>query len=153
MTAADLPTVSVAIWTCDQEAFIGQAIDSVLAQNYPLLELVIADDHSSDATPRIVADYARRHPHLINPLLHRGDRSIVKNFNRALSACSGPASCGLRSAFSYANQKSFSAVIPLRSSTTERVQLCAWRTRILRKRELKHSTSSRKETSCRPRAA
>jgi glycosyltransferase involved in cell wall biosynthesis len=89
VTAGDLPMVSVAIWTCDQEAFIGHAINSVLAQNYPLLELVIADDHSSDATPRIVADYARRHPYVVKPLLHRGNRSIVANVNRALSACSG----------------------------------------------------------------
>jgi glycosyltransferase involved in cell wall biosynthesis len=91
MNAGDLPTVSVsvAIWTCDHETFIGQAVESVLAQDYPLLELVIADDNSSDATPRIVADYARRYPHIIKPLFHRGRRSIVANVNRALSACSG----------------------------------------------------------------
>jgi glycosyltransferase involved in cell wall biosynthesis len=89
MKAGDFPTVSVAIWTCDHEAFIGQTVESVLAQNYPLLELVIADDNSSDATPRIVADYARRYPHIIKPLFHRGSRSIVANVNRALSACSG----------------------------------------------------------------
>ena len=83
------PSLSVAIWTCDQEAFIGEAIESVLAQDYPHLEVVVADDHSSDATARIVADYARKHPDVVTPVLHRGPRSIVANVNRALAACSG----------------------------------------------------------------
>jgi glycosyltransferase involved in cell wall biosynthesis len=89
MSSDDLPTVSVAIWTCDQEAFIGEAIESALAQAYPRLEIVIADDHSLDATPRIVTDYAKRHPEVIKPVLHTGPRSIVGNVNRALAACSG----------------------------------------------------------------
>jgi glycosyltransferase involved in cell wall biosynthesis len=84
-----LPAVSVAIWTCDQEAFIGEAIESVLAQDYPRLEIVVADDHSEDETPRIVADLARRHRDVITPILHRGPRSVVANVNRALAACSG----------------------------------------------------------------
>lgn len=89
MSSDDLPTLSVAIWTCNQEAFIGEAIESVLEQAYPRLQIVIADDHSHDATPRIVTDYARRHPEVIKPLLHTGRRSIVANVNRALAACSG----------------------------------------------------------------
>jgi glycosyltransferase involved in cell wall biosynthesis len=89
MRTGGLPPVSVAIWTCDQEAFIGEAIESVLAQDYPRLEIVVADDHSEDETPRIVADLARRHSDLITPILHRGPRSVVANVNRALAACSG----------------------------------------------------------------
>jgi glycosyltransferase involved in cell wall biosynthesis len=89
MNSAELPTVSVAIWTCNQEAFVGEAIESVLSQNYPRLEVVIADDSSSDATPQVVANYARRHPELIKAVLHRGERSIASNVNRALAACSG----------------------------------------------------------------
>ena len=89
MSSGNLPTLSVAICTCDQQAFIGEAIESVLAQNYPRLEVVVADDSSSDATSQIVADYAKRYPQVIRAVLHRGERSIVANFNRALAACSG----------------------------------------------------------------
>jgi glycosyltransferase involved in cell wall biosynthesis len=89
MSPRSLPTVSVAIWTCNHEAFIGEAIESVLAQDHPLLELVVADDHSSDDTPRILADYASRHRDVIRPVLHEGNRSIVANVNRALASCSG----------------------------------------------------------------
>ena len=83
------PKVSVAIWTCDQEAFIGDAITSALEQDYPDLEIVVADDASRDATPRIVSEFARRFPAVVRPLLHTEGRSIVANVNRALAACSG----------------------------------------------------------------
>jgi glycosyltransferase involved in cell wall biosynthesis len=83
------PKVSVAISTCDQEAFIGDAITSALEQDYPALEIVVADDASRDGTPRIVSEFARRFPSVVQPLLHTGGRSIVANVNRALAACSG----------------------------------------------------------------
>ena len=35
-TTGEAPmSVSVAIWTCNQEQFIGEAIESALAQDYP----------------------------------------------------------------------------------------------------------------------
>ena len=83
------PKVSVAIWTCDQEEFIGDAITSAVEQDYPDLEIVVADDASRDATPRIVSEFSRRFPGVVRPLLHTGARSIVANVNRALAACSG----------------------------------------------------------------
>jgi glycosyltransferase involved in cell wall biosynthesis len=89
MTGEAPMSVSVAIWTCNQEQFIGEAIESALAQNYPEIEIVVADDSSDDSTPQIISDYARRYPGRVRPLLHRGRRSIVGNVNRALAACTG----------------------------------------------------------------
>jgi glycosyltransferase involved in cell wall biosynthesis len=82
-------SVSVAIWTCNQEQFIGEAIESALDQDYPGIEIVVADDNSDDSTPEIVTDYARRYPDRVRPMLNRGRRSIVANVNRALAACTG----------------------------------------------------------------
>jgi glycosyltransferase involved in cell wall biosynthesis len=84
-----LPLVSVAIWTCDQCEFIAEAIESALNQDYPRIEIVVADDNSIDGTENIVERYARRYPHIIRPVLHRGSRSIVDNVNRALAECRG----------------------------------------------------------------
>jgi glycosyltransferase involved in cell wall biosynthesis len=42
------------------EAFIVEAIESVIAQTYPHWELVVVDDGSTDATPQILDKYADR---------------------------------------------------------------------------------------------
>jgi len=43
-------------------ALLAAALDSVLAQDYPNLEILAIDDGSADATPRVLAEYAERHP-------------------------------------------------------------------------------------------
>ena len=56
-TASAKPLVSVEMAAYNAEAFIGRAIDSVLAQTYENFEVVIVDDGSTDATADIVASY------------------------------------------------------------------------------------------------
>lgn len=46
----DLPKVSVLISALNQEKFIAQAINSVLAQSFPSFHLIVVDDGSSDRT-------------------------------------------------------------------------------------------------------
>lgn len=56
------PRVSVVVPAYNEEHQIGGALDALLAQNYPagLLQIVVASDASTDATDRIVSDYAAR---------------------------------------------------------------------------------------------
>jgi glycosyltransferase involved in cell wall biosynthesis len=49
--------VSVVIGAYNAAAWIGQALDSVLAQSYPVLEVLVIDDGSSDDTARLVKSY------------------------------------------------------------------------------------------------
>jgi glycosyltransferase involved in cell wall biosynthesis len=55
------PRVSVIIPAYNAEAFIAETLDSVLAQTYPNLEVVVCDDGSVDGTRRVVEGYA---PHV-----------------------------------------------------------------------------------------
>ncbi len=55
-----LPRVSVVVCTYNDEAFIGECVEALLAQTYPgdLLELIVVDDGSTDGTPGILAAHA-----------------------------------------------------------------------------------------------
>lgn len=57
-----LPAVSVLIPARNEAAIIGVTLDSLLAQQYPNLEILVLDDRSDDGTDAVVASIARRHP-------------------------------------------------------------------------------------------
>lgn len=54
------PLVSVLMGVQNLERFVGEAIDSVLNQSYENFEFIILDDGSTDRTPEIIAEYAKR---------------------------------------------------------------------------------------------
>lgn len=57
--------VSVIMPVFNGEAYLAEAIDSVLNQSLTDFEFLIHDDGSTDATPRILEDYARRDPRIV----------------------------------------------------------------------------------------
>ncbi|OBJ02068.1 sugar transferase [Mycobacterium sp. 1482292.6] len=87
---ANPPKVSVVSTTHNQQAYVRQTLDSFLAQQtaFPL-EIIVADDASTDATPQIIQDYADRHPHLFRPILRSKNIGLNANLTGALSAARG----------------------------------------------------------------
>lgn len=57
---ADAPLISVIVPARDEERNIRRCVEALLAQSYPNFELIVLDDRSTDATPQILAELARR---------------------------------------------------------------------------------------------
>jgi glycosyltransferase involved in cell wall biosynthesis len=84
-----MPLVSVHIITYNQKQFIHETLRSVLDQDYESMEIVVADDGSTDGTADIILDYARRYPDKIVPLVGGPNLGVTGNSNRGLAACKG----------------------------------------------------------------
>jgi SAM-dependent methyltransferase len=74
------PLVSVIVIFLDEERFLEEAVESVLAQTYPHWELLLCDDGSTDRSSEIARRYALEHPDRIRYLEHSGHE------NRGMSA-------------------------------------------------------------------
>ncbi|MWJ28490.1 glycosyltransferase [Halomonas sp. ZH2S] len=83
------PLVSIAIITYNQKEFLRECIESCLAQDYPNIEIVVADDGSTDGTHEMLNGYVEKYPGKFVLRLSEENQGITKNSNTAHFACSG----------------------------------------------------------------
>lgn len=89
MKATDSPLVSIAIVAYNQRDLIGQTIESALAQTYKNIEIIIADDGSTDGTQEIIRSYIDQYPKIVKGVLAPTNGGITANSNLALKECRG----------------------------------------------------------------
>jgi glycosyltransferase involved in cell wall biosynthesis len=82
------PRVTVLMPVRNGARWLGEAVESVLAQTLSDLELVAVDDGSTDATPEILASYAARDSRI--RLLHQRGEGLVAALNSGLAAARAP---------------------------------------------------------------
>ncbi|MGB9774085.1 MAG: glycosyltransferase [Bacteroidota bacterium] len=77
------PTVSVVVAARNEERHIAQALESILKSDYPQekLEVIIIDDRSTDATPKIIKNFAARFPNLHPVTIEREDGKLRGKVN------------------------------------------------------------------------
>lgn len=89
-TATNSPKVSIVTTTHNQEPYVRAAFDSFVAQrtDFPM-EIIVADDASTDGTPAIVQEYAKRFPQLFRPIFRPENLGLNRNLVGALSLARG----------------------------------------------------------------
>lgn len=82
--------MSVIVPAYNRERYIGDALDSVLAQDASL-EILVCDDGSTDGTIAVVERKIRAHPHRVRLLRHEGcaNRGIAATRNAAIAEARG----------------------------------------------------------------
>ncbi|HEX8070885.1 MAG TPA: glycosyltransferase [Pyrinomonadaceae bacterium] len=93
------PKVSIGIPSYNHARYLPAAIESVLAQTYRNIELVIVDDGSTDDSLRIAREYEARHPAVVRVLTHAGGRNlgVTKTVNLMFEQSAGDYLSGLPS--------------------------------------------------------
>ncbi len=84
----DTPLVSVALCTWNGERWLRLQLDSILAQEDVLLEVVVLDDASSDGTPALLREYAARDGRI---RLHANTTNLghLHSFEKCMGLCQG----------------------------------------------------------------
>lgn len=57
-------TLSVIVPNYNNEKYIRQCLDSILAQTYPVKELIVYDDCSTDGSRVILKEYSEKHTNI-----------------------------------------------------------------------------------------
>jgi len=83
------PLVSVCIAVYNHEAYIGEALESVLAQSYPNIEILVVDDASADGSASVIEGYAQRYPGRIRALVLSENEGPSRAANRLFAMAQG----------------------------------------------------------------
>ncbi len=87
LTNGPAPLVSVVIIVYNGEAYVGTAIESVLAQSFADFELIVVDDGSTDGTRAVVARYEALDPRV--RVVHRTNGGLSAARNSGITASQG----------------------------------------------------------------
>ena len=80
--------VSVVVCTYNGERYVREQIDSIIAQTYPIHEIILQDDGSTDGTFDILCDYADRHSN-VTAWRNESGKGISRNFFSAMARATG----------------------------------------------------------------
>jgi glycosyltransferase involved in cell wall biosynthesis len=81
--------LSVALCTYNGELFLKEQLDSILNQTLAVDEIIICDDKSTDTTIAIVKEYQEKYSEIISIYENETTLRSVKNFEKAISLCTG----------------------------------------------------------------
>ncbi|MCM2681495.1 glycosyltransferase family 2 protein [Echinimonas agarilytica] len=94
LNALQTPLVSVYIPTKNRPELLQRAINSVLAQSYPNVEILVSDDGSTDNTPELIAQWQSKHSNIVY-LREETSKGACHARNKAIRVAKGEFITGL----------------------------------------------------------
>lgn len=82
------PKLSVAMTTYNHRPFIAECLTSVLKQTFQDIEIIVADDASTDGTQEVIREFAKNDKRII-PIYNSANLGLSANANNALKASRG----------------------------------------------------------------
>lgn len=79
--------VTVLLAVFNGEKYLRQQIDSILAQTFSNIKILISDDGSTDGSPEIISEYCNKYPQIVSKLENAPTGSAKQNFARLLNNC------------------------------------------------------------------
>ncbi len=84
------PLVSIAMCTYNGAEYLREQLDSLVDQTYPNLEIVVADDRSSDGTIDILKEYTERYKNInFRFYINETNLGYIRNFEKVIGNCTG----------------------------------------------------------------
>src|SRR6266498_1559634 len=81
--------ISVALCTYNGESFLNEQLESILNQTFPVTEIIVCDDGSTDNTVTILRQFERAYSNLFKIYINTENLGVIKNFEKAILLCMG----------------------------------------------------------------
>lgn len=79
MSSQGKPLISVVVPVYNVEKYLAECLDSILAQTYQNLEIIVVNDGSTDGSPKIVQKYSAKHKSIVVVNKKNGGLSSARN--------------------------------------------------------------------------
>jgi len=82
-----MESISIIIPVYNAEKYLSSCLDSLLAQTYPHLQIILVNDGSTDASPHICDTYAKKYAHI--QVIHQENQGVSAARNTGIANAKG----------------------------------------------------------------
>jgi len=83
------PLISVIVANYNKDRYIEECLDSILAQTYKKLEIIVYDDASDDDSVEIIKKYEKKYPDLVKGLFGKKNKGVAEARHLAIMNTEG----------------------------------------------------------------
>ena len=85
---SELSTLSVILPNYNHAQYVESALQALVDQSTPALEVIVIDDGSTDASVEVVENFSKRYPY-VRVLRNDRNQGVVASMNRGIQAAKG----------------------------------------------------------------